>query len=45
LDNAVAESFFSNMKKEELYRHEYKLEREFRGNNNFKAPDAKEQEY
>jgi transposase InsO family protein len=29
-DNAVAESFFSSMKKEELYRTNYKSEREFR---------------
>ena len=29
-DNAVAESFFSNMKKEELYRVKYKSEREFK---------------
>ena len=29
-DNAVAEAFFSSMKKEELYRYSYKSEREFR---------------
>jgi transposase InsO family protein len=29
-DNAVAEAFFANMKKEELYRVNYKSEREFR---------------
>ncbi|MDR0839993.1 MAG: IS3 family transposase [Christensenellaceae bacterium] len=29
-DNAVAEAFFSSMKKEELYRTNYKSEREFR---------------
>lgn len=29
-DNAVAESFFANLKREELYRHEYRSEREFR---------------
>jgi transposase InsO family protein len=29
-DNAVAEAFFSSMKKEELYRNNYKSEREFR---------------
>lgn len=30
VDNAVAEAFFSNLKREELYRHDYKSEREFR---------------
>ena len=30
VDNAVAESFFANLKREELYRHEYRSEREFR---------------
>ena len=29
-DNAVAESFFANLKREELYRHDYRSEREFR---------------
>lgn len=29
-DNAVAEAFFSSMKKEELYRNNYRSEREFR---------------
>lgn len=29
-DNAVAESFFSNLKREEIYRHEYRSEREFK---------------
>ena len=29
-DNAVGESFFSNMKKEELYRANYKSERELK---------------
>jgi transposase InsO family protein len=29
-DNAVAEAFFANLKKEELYRNNYKSEREFR---------------
>ena len=29
-DNAVAEAFFSSLKKEELYRTKYKSEREFR---------------
>ena len=29
-DNAVSEAFFSSMKKEELYRTNYKSEREFR---------------
>lgn len=29
-DNAVAESFFSSMKKEELYRYNYRSEKEFR---------------
>lgn len=30
VDNAVAESFFANLKREELYRHDYRSEREFR---------------
>lgn len=30
VDNAVAESFFANLKREELYRHVYRSEREFR---------------
>ena len=30
MDNAVAESFFANLKREELYRHDYRSEREFR---------------
>lgn len=30
IDNAVAESFFSNLKCEEVYRHEYRSEREFK---------------
>lgn len=30
IDNAVAESFFANLKREEIYRHEYRSEREFR---------------
>jgi transposase InsO family protein len=29
-DNAVNESFFSNLKKEEIYRHDYRSEREFK---------------
>ena len=29
-DNSVMESFFSNMKREELYRTKYRSEREFR---------------
>jgi transposase InsO family protein len=29
-DNAVAESFFASMKKEELYRRKYRSEKEFR---------------
>lgn len=29
-DNAVMESFFSAMKREELYRHKYRSEKEFR---------------
>ncbi|MCR5652206.1 MAG: integrase core domain-containing protein [Ruminococcus sp.] len=29
-DNAVSESFFSTMKREELYRAKYKSEREFK---------------
>ena len=32
LDNAVAEGFFSTLKKEELYRVDFKSEQEFRGN-------------
>ena len=30
VDNAVAESFFANLKREELYRRDYRSEREFR---------------
>ena len=30
VDNAAAESFFANLKREELYRHDYRSEREFR---------------
>ena len=30
IDNAVNESFFSNLKREEIYRHEYRSEREFK---------------
>ena len=30
IDNAVSESFFSNLKKEEMYRHDYRSEREFK---------------
>lgn len=30
IDNAVAESFFANLKREEIYRHDYRSEREFR---------------
>ena len=30
LDNAVAESFFANLKREEIYRHDYRSEKEFR---------------
>lgn len=29
-DNAVAESFFASMKREEIYRTQYKSERQFR---------------
>ena len=29
IDNAVAESFFQNLKREEIYRHDYRSEREF----------------
>ena len=30
IDNAVNESFFSNLKREEIYRHDYRSEREFK---------------
>ena len=29
-DNAVAESFFANLKREEIYRYDYSSEKEFR---------------
>lgn len=60
-DNAVIESFFSSLKREELYRTNYRSENDFlrslsdyiifyntrrpHSNNNYKTPEAKEQEY
>lgn len=60
-DNAVIESFFSTLKREELYRMKYRSEKDFlsslddyilfyntrrpHSNNNYKTPDAKEEEY
>ena len=60
-DNAVIESFFSSLKREELYRINYRSEKDFlqslddyitfyntqrpHSNNNYKSPEAKEQEY
>ena len=60
-DNAVIESFFSSLKREELYRMKYRSEKDFlsslddyilfyntkrpHSNNNYKPPNAKEQEY